>query len=61
MMKINRVLKYYYIMNLNKKKKSINQNDSIDAIAFTKITNDDIFENVNFNIFSQYNENKKSK
>ena len=42
------------------KKKSINQNDSIDAIAFTKIINDDIYENVNINIFSKNNENKNT-
>ena len=37
------------------KKKNINQNDSIDAISFTKIINEDNDENIN--IFSKNNEN----
>ena len=37
------------------RKKSINQNDSIDAVPFTKIINEDIDENIN--IFSRNNQN----
>ena len=37
------------------KKKGLNQNDSIDAITFTKIINEDLDENIN--IFSKNNEN----